>query len=175
MSFVSLSGGSEGLPFLKLGQTIFDSDFTMERLSGSKAGILKHWRLRLEISNSARKSISSAILVRLGVSNQMTREIPLLRFPIICARQDDRDNHFARLRSIGMGASKMYPGPVNEISEISTFFTGSKFPGAKALSARLLTVPTHHFVRVGDIERISELFKLAGGPIQTNPLILGNG
>jgi dTDP-4-amino-4,6-dideoxygalactose transaminase len=163
-----------GLPFLKLGQTIFDRDFPVKRLSGSQAGILRHWRRSLETSNEARKSISSSLRAHLGLAKPENEEAPLLRFPIICATQDDRDDHFARLRVIGMGASKMYPGPVNEIPEISEFFTGSRFPGAKALSARILTVPTHHHVRMRDIERIGELLKPSTGKRQTDLLIAGN-
>jgi dTDP-4-amino-4,6-dideoxygalactose transaminase len=163
------------LPFLKLGQTIFDRDFPVKRLSGSKAGILRHWRCRLETSNEARKNISSSLRAYLGTEKPENGEVPLLRFPVICATQDDRDDHFARLRDIGMGASKMYPGPVTEIPEISDIFTGSKFPGAKALSGRLLTVPTHYLVHIRDIERIGELLKPSVDKRQTDLLIEGNG
>ncbi len=162
------------LPFLRLGQTIFDRDFPVKRLSRSKAGILRHWRRRLETSNEARESISSSLFAYIGMAKPENEELHLLRFPLICATQDDRDDNFARLRHIGMGASKMYPGPINEIPEISELFKGSTFPGAKVLSARLLTLPTHHLVRMRDIRRIGKLLKSAGGKIKTDFLILAN-
>ncbi len=157
------------LPFLKLGQTIFDREFPVKRLSGSKAGILRHWRRRLETSSKARKSISASLHAHLGMSNPTNGDVPLLRFPVLCATEDDRDDRFARLRGISMGASKMYPGPINEIPEIRELFTGSTFPGAKALSRRLLTLPTHYLVRIGDIEQIIRLLKPADGKKTPRP------
>jgi|WetSurMetagenome_2_1015567.scaffolds.fasta_scaffold00012_127 perosamine synthetase len=148
-----------GLPFLKLGQTFFDRNFPVRRLSGSQAGILGNWRQRLEKSNEMRKHISSLLRSHLCITNPEQEDIPLLRFPIICSSQHRRDELFLRLCSIGMGVSRMYPGPVNEIPEIAGFFSGMSFPGAKSLSERILTLPTHNYVRLRDIENIGKILK----------------
>src|SRR5206468_6215563 len=42
------------LPLLRLGETISDRDFPTRGFSGMKAGLLRRWRQRLEVSNDVR-------------------------------------------------------------------------------------------------------------------------
>jgi dTDP-4-amino-4,6-dideoxygalactose transaminase len=52
----------------------------------------------------------------------------------------------------------MYPVPLNEQEGVSPYLVGSKaYPNAKFVSERILTLPTHEYVRVKDIERIREI------------------
>jgi dTDP-4-amino-4,6-dideoxygalactose transaminase len=81
-----------------------------------------------------------------------------LRFPVLAARAADRDRMVAAGRHLGMAAS--YPKPLPRLWCELTGATDTPpdaFPGADALASRLLTAPTHEFVRESDLQRIVTL------------------
>lgn len=137
-----------GLPFLKLGQTIFYKDFHIKKLSGIKAGLLHGWQKRLEKINQIRKENSEyfneRLRLRLRLSNgnaQSFSPSPLagegwgeggyLRLPVLLPNKEERDNLFSLSNKKGMGLSPMYPTPINEIKELNGTFNGQSFPSAK--------------------------------------------
>jgi dTDP-4-amino-4,6-dideoxygalactose transaminase len=76
-----------------------------------------------------------------------------LRLPVVFRDSAARDEAYEMLTAAGLGAGLMYPRPLAE--HFPTL--GGPFPGADALAARLLTLPTHAYVREEDISRIVEL------------------
>ncbi len=143
-----------GLPFLKLGETFFYRDFPVQRLSGMKAGMLKHWRRRLEEYNRARKANAEyyckTLQKGINLQPESRRELiaadALLRFPILADSREIRDDVISSLSKRGFGVSRMYPAPIHRIEEIKSAFSGQEYPAAQRLSDRLFTVPVHPLV-----------------------------
>lgn len=156
------------LPFLRLGETIFHKDFPIKRLSGLQAGFLRGWEEVLEKANRVRKENSTRLIKGLGECLDMPLlryPVPFLRFPVLAESKGMRDEILKAGREKGLGVSAMYPAPVNEIPELRDEMKGTSFPDAKAVSERLLALPTHHLLRQKDIERICGLFR-EGGPME---------
>jgi len=140
-----------GLSFLELGETKYPNDIPIKKLSGIKAGLLHSWRKNLIKSNIVRKNNTKKY------NKYISRKIPCLRVPILMKNTESREKLYSNSRKKGLGLSKMYPASVNEILEIRSLFIGEQYPIAKKVSERLLTLPTHQYLREKDIEDIIEL------------------
>lgn len=143
-----------GLSFLGLGQTLFDPDFPVQRLSGVKAGLLLHWQARLETSNRIRRQNSARLrlLDRKGVPCPFPAA--LLRFPVLAENRTMRDHMYAALNGRGLGVSRMYPASVNQIKALRDRFASQSFPTAEDVAERILTLPTHELLSPDDEERL---------------------
>jgi dTDP-4-amino-4,6-dideoxygalactose transaminase len=146
-----------GIPSLRLGETFFYSDFPCHKLSGMEAGLLKDWKNRLKESNEARLANSHYFIDRLGLKERGDGTIPYLRLPVLMETRETRDRIFAASVQAGLGLSRMYPAPVNEIPELKNEFPGMEFPVAKSVSERILTLPTHPFLSGKDKIKICGL------------------
>jgi len=145
------------LPFLRLGETHFDRDFPMRRMSPVNAGLLAGWRTRVARANVIRARSSARFRAALGLSSAESPDIPYLRFPVLMASRGECDRACAAAAIRGLGVSRMYPAPVNEIPEIRDRFAGQSFPSAKLIAERLLTLPTHSLVSDRDRRAICDL------------------
>lgn len=132
------------LTFLKLGETIFPTEYSINRLSGIKAGVLNNWQNNLNESKKYRE-----INVK-NFDSYIKPVRPYLRIPFICETVQKRDKLLSISRQKGLGINLMYPSPVNEIEEIKEQFTGEVYQKAKFISERLVTIPTHHFLKEND-------------------------
>ncbi len=139
-----------GLPFLKLGETIFHKDFPVKRLSGVQAGLMRGWQERLEISGRTRTENAVFFQEKLGLRAGPAESLPFLRLPFLTKDKEAKEKLCSLSQVKGLGISRMYPAPVNEIREIQNRFQGKTFPAAKAVSECLLTLPTHHLLRKED-------------------------
>lgn len=147
------------LPFLKLGQTCFDTDFPMRRLSGLQAGLLRHWRSRLAESNQVRAATAADLGNGLQSVPPVRRAIAYLRLPVLVQSREERDRLLSRSHELGLGVSLMYPGPVTEIAELKAECQGSRCPSASRLADRLVTLPTHHLLADRDKQTLRELLR----------------
>lgn len=136
-----------GLPFLGLGRTVYSTDFELTSLSGLGVGALRRWRARLELSNRHRARAVSATGRALG---SKSREVPLLRYPVLLPTSEHRASLVAASERRGLGISAMYPTAIHHIPALRSRFDGQRFPGAEALATRLVTLPTHQYVRAAD-------------------------
>jgi dTDP-4-amino-4,6-dideoxygalactose transaminase len=148
-----------GLPFLKLGETRYDPDFPIRKLSNVEGALLGTWRMRLERSNCKRAETGAFYRRQLQPGDDAPRDAPLayLRFPILASSRQERDRLFAQARAEGLGLSVMYPASINRIEAIQERFAGRRFPVAEAVAERLLTLPTHGYVSARDRSRIGDL------------------
>lgn len=146
-------------PFLRLGETIFYRDFPVKKLSNSKAGILTNWQLRLEKSNNIRKENAHYICRKSGIKPAVRslEDVVFLRLPIVLEDSESRDALYSVSREKGLGLSRMYPTPVNEIEEISEQMNNMSFPVSKSVSERLLNIPTHQLLSQRDKDMICSL------------------
>jgi perosamine synthetase len=148
-----------GLPFLRLGETRFDLDFPLRRMSSLNAGLLAGWQARLTCANQTRAASAEDFRARLGLPRRDGPDVPYLRFPVLMGSRTARDRVYASAAERGLGVSRMYPTPVNEIPEITDRFAGQSFPSAKLIADRLLTLPTHHLVTEQDRQALCELLE----------------
>lgn len=151
------------MPFLGLGETEFDETFevgTLSRFQRCLGGIT--WS-RLDEYNAVRVDLS--LRLARGISQLKRFHIPgcyandcpaYLRFPVLAADRNQREQIIAALKKAGVSASKMYPGTINCVPGMEPYLapdTG-EYPGACEVVNRIFTLPTHAFVEKTDVERI---------------------
>lgn len=147
----------DGMPFLKLGQTLFYKDFPVKRLSGMKGGLLLDWQKRLVHSIDTRIRTAAFFKKWLRLKTVRDVHVPYLRLPILMNSREERDKVYVLSQKKGLGISLMYPTAINEIEELRATFNGKVFPTAREISERLLTIPTHHLLSERDRKIICEL------------------
>lgn len=158
----------KGLPFLKIGQTLFETDFPVTTLSGMKAGILMNWRERLARANRERAQVGDYYVDRLGLRGTRSGTVPYLRFPIVLGSREERDRLYAASEESGLGVSTMYPRAISALPEIQPTGGGMACPVAEMLAERLVTLPTHSLVSAGDKEQVCRLVEaVVDGEIAT--------
>jgi perosamine synthetase len=145
-----------GLPFLKLGETIFHEQFPMRWLSDFQAMLLRDWPARLAGLDAIRRRNAEYYGSHIrGVSAQ--RNLPYLRFPVVLPGRSARDRVLAEQDGPALGVSGMYPDTVAGIPQLRGRFDGLRFPEAERVAASLVTLPTHPLVSETDRTRIVAL------------------
>jgi dTDP-4-amino-4,6-dideoxygalactose transaminase len=151
------------LPFLKLGQTLFDPHFPILKMSSFQAGLARNWRARLETLRDARRKNVDGWIAALEASVGRVAFFPerqspgLLRFPV---RLRDTKNRACVLRESvrkGMGVTPVYPTAIDAIPELRGKIEGATFPVAERCASELVTLPTHGYLRQNDVRDISRL------------------
>lgn len=155
-----------GLPFLKLGETVFYRDFPVKRLSGMKAGMMRNWRHRLDEYNRTRTRNAEyydTALKSCAITHDKLQQVGMaavkasLRFPLLARDRETRDSIISFASGRGLGISQMYPTPINMIDEIKETFVGLTYPAAAAMADRLFTIPIHPLVCEKDRKKTRKL------------------
>lgn len=133
------------VPWLGLGQTVFDPDFPIRRMSGAKAAILAAWRRRLEESGAVRAEAVACYRQHCRVPDFGPDAGPHIRLPFLASSREERNRIVCEARRRGLGIGTMYPTGINEIEGLKARFRAGTFPGARTVAERLLTLPTHQF------------------------------
>ena len=136
------------LPFLKLGQTVFDPDFSVKKLSLLKAGLMEGWRKALDQGNAIRQRHVQQLADQLQWMDARWRELPLLRIPVLCRSRVQRERLKEVWHALGLGS--MYPSGINMIPALEGSHDPEAFPGATMIAECLVTFPTHHLLSDGD-------------------------
>ena len=63
----------------------------------------------------------------------------------------------AESQRLGLGFSRAYPTPIDDIPELRGYLDGRRFPAARSVADRIFTVPTHPFVSARDRQAIASL------------------
>lgn len=150
-----------GLPFLKLGETKFYTDFPLRRMDSMRAGLLAGWKTRLQRATQVRRERAQTFLHHLQKSAaaefaqpQGSKESVYLRLPVCAVNRNEKSLLCALSRQQGLGISPFYPGAIKDIPELQGELSCEKTPGATRLVECLMTFPTHDLVTQHDIERI---------------------
>ncbi len=159
------------MPFLKLGLTLFDIHFPVQKLSSMQRGLCVGWVSRLEKAMLVRKGQAAQLCRKLRTTGAIppSLAIPYLRLPVIMENRDQKRRICQESNKKGLGITQMYPSPVNEIPQIAHRFTGLNFPAARLVADRLITIPLHQFVRDRDREDIVRLVTSARGRCPRHP------
>jgi dTDP-4-amino-4,6-dideoxygalactose transaminase len=137
----------DGLPFLKIGETKYYTEFPVYRMGGFKAGLLRDWKSKLEMQNDIRRSTTTGYIDILGLNKDIgiySNAFPCLRFPVFFRDPSGKEAACESFRHLGV--SPMYPTPVNGIREIRGCFNGATYPNAENIVKSMATLPTHSLV-----------------------------
>jgi len=151
------------LPFLGLGKTVYDRSYSnsavsKEALATALVSLSEQAETKLDY---LRKTLQwESLLSKLPLTlpslerKKANGEIEqvLIRFPVICPDERSRDLLFQRLRLLGV--SKSYPAPLTDLCKGERLFESRVLPGARSISRRILTLPSHRSVSEQDVEKI---------------------
>ncbi len=157
------------LPFLKLGETLFEPHFPILKMSSFQAGLARNWRGKLGKLRDARKKKADRWIAILEASRNhgsyvLAGESPgLLRFPIRLSDKKNRESLLRESARKGMGIMPVYPTSINAIPELRGKIEGGAFPVAESCASELVTLPTHGFLTEDDITELSRLISRALG------------
>jgi len=162
------------MPFLKLGQTIVDTTFDMNKLSQVQASLGSILIDKLEELNAARQKVA-ALIARKTITTGLfrvpgfdpERDTPCyLRFPLLARDRDHRDQTIVAMRTVGITASIMYPSTIGQIDGIKGYIKNDteRFPGAQLVVDRMLTLPTHGYVNDADVGRMINVLRELESP-----------
>ena len=157
----------KSLPFLKLGETIYDPNFKIKKMSAFQAGLAKGWQEKLKNLIKIRKTNSeywAKFLSAKALNSKPKTKIAysLVRFPFISNTAKHRDIIFQTSQKHGLGIMPTYPDSLNGINELKNQFKDQNFPKAKECVNNLLTLPVHSFVSQKDKNKIAALIKRVG-------------
>ncbi len=149
------------VPFLDLGVSRFEPDFTIARLSAYQTRLAGQLFPRVAVYNAIRRHHAEQL--RAGIDGVEGVEIPrpidgsrpvYLRFPFLVRDGAYRSRVLRQLRGAGISASLSYPTSIRDIPGIERYLAHDQgpCPGARDIAARILTLPTHPGVTTRDIE-----------------------
>jgi dTDP-4-amino-4,6-dideoxygalactose transaminase len=175
----------KALPFLKLGETIYDPNFKIKKMSSFQAGLANDWEdkltkfIKMRSANSRywkacfQPSPNSQLATdssNLPASSfQLLANISdidsFLRFPVSINDRSFRKSILEKSQRKGLGIMHTYPDSINGIQELKEEFNGQNFPVAKILAKNLVTLPVHPLVSEQDMQRIIRLLtQMEHGP-----------
>lgn len=140
------------LPFLHLGETLFEPDFPIHRGSASAARVINALlaSLRDEIEARRRNAAYYAEQFRNlpGIESPPHPAYPYLRYPLLACTRDRRDRILRELTIRGVAGALFYPGPLNELPGLNEILRDdTRYPNAESLAQRLVTLPLHSGIR----------------------------
>ena len=144
-----------GLPFLRLGETIFHEDFPVRRLSSFQALLLRDWLGHLSTLDAIRRENARYYRANIvGVSRGF--DLAYLRFPVVLPDPGRRRRLMDERDGAVLGIRPMYPASVGAIPQLRGRLSECDFPRSERVARSLVTLPTHPFVTAGDRARICE-------------------
>ncbi len=153
----------ESLPFLHLGETVYhpmDSikAFPSGRLAYLPPNLKAYWDRHRHSGGRTDRIFSQLThgewtdLPAICCGNELP---PLIRYPFLAANKKQANRIYSRSKRHGLGVTRMYKKPLNEIEGLEHVFAGQgPFPNAKEFADLLLTFPTHR----GVPENFAEVF-----------------
>jgi perosamine synthetase len=153
------------LLFLHLGETIYDPNFSIGPFIPIQAqqGLITLKRLKFE--NVLRCQKGSRYFKNLSKGNGIISPKPLdssspiyLRYPILLNHKNQRNKIYKSLKGQQLGSHFMYPSSIDGIEGISSHLNwkANQVIG-RQVAERLLTLPTHAFLKEKGIIKIEKL------------------
>lgn len=156
-----------GLRFLRLGETKFYTEFPIYRMDEVRAHQLQGWERRLALANQervarARWLIDGLDLHHRGIRPITGKEAIYLRLPVMLRDRQTKEAVCRQSREEGAGVSPNYPATIQEIPELAGRLASRKYAGAQEVVDRLVTLPTHQFVKERDRLKIDRVLGTQG-------------
>jgi perosamine synthetase len=156
------------LPFLSLGGSYFEPDFSMTHLSAYQRRLAEQVLPLVDSYNKIRRDhadhLRSGLVGAEGIvlSRAVAGASPVyLRFPILTRDAAHRASLLGRLREAGISASASYPTAIGDIPGIARYLAPDQepCPAASSSATRILTLPTHPWVTARDVERMVAIIR----------------
>lgn len=147
------------LPFLGLGETLFEPGFPIKQLSALQAGLATGWQNRLQ-ENIRLRVKNSQYLAKLGIKascDPKALSSGPLRYPVLVADKAEKKRLLQQSERLGLGAADVYPGTVDSIAGLQGLLVGGSSAKARSLVERMITLPVHPYVTETDLQKIAEL------------------
>ena len=151
------------IPFLKLGETFFEPNFPIRKMSSFQAGLARNQSARLQrLQDGRRKNVKRwiATLEALGIQGLHfdNRTAPsLIRFPVRISGLEKRKSLLRASLVRGLGIMPFYPDTIARLPELRETMGAQTFPIAERCAKELVTLPTHAYVTREDVIEISRL------------------
>jgi perosamine synthetase len=151
------------MPFLKLGETLFETDFPILQMSSFQAGLTRNWQRKLEKLQEIRKcNVNGWIDILKPARNPRSilpgsQSLALLRLPLKVADERKRGALLRDSARAGLGIMPAYPTSIDAIPELKGTVDDGKFPVAEGHAKELVTLPTHGYVTQEDMTAIARL------------------
>ncbi len=156
------------IPFLGLGLSVFDPNFKITKLSAYQERLASRLSTLVDPYNRIRQD--NAHRLRAGIEGIEGIELPrsvmgsnpvYLRFPILARDGTHRSRLLRRFRAVGIGASCSYPTSIGYIPGIDQYLARDQqpCPGAVSIAKRIITLPTHPYVTVADVDNMIEIIR----------------
>lgn len=149
------------LPFLGLGKTHFDPDFSIKSMSAFQAGLSTGWQERLVYLRKIRKG-NADYLIKSGVKVATGLDLlssGLIRFPVMLSSGAEKMAVLDESSRSGLGVADVYPGTVDGIAGLQGYMVGGTSVKAGSVVAKIVTVPVHPYVTEGDLKKIAVLLR----------------
>jgi dTDP-4-amino-4,6-dideoxygalactose transaminase len=151
----------KSLPFLKLGETHYDPDFSIKSLSRFQAGTTKGWQGRLDelkrIRHKNAEYLLNAGLKPAGGERLLSSD--LIRFPILLSSAAEKLAVLGESGRLGLGGADAYPSAVDGIAALRGCIVGGTSSKARSIVERIVTFPVHPYVTKGDMDKVVALLK----------------
>jgi len=152
------------LPWLKLGETLFDLDFPLHSLGGVQAGLSFQWVERLERFCQTRRVHAQYLLNQVP---KLRKVCPLAfeeagngpRLPCFVADDQARNALLRDAARQGLGMALTFPDAVDGIPYFKDAPWRGTLPEARRLARETVTLPIHPFVSQEDLQRIVNLLQ----------------
>jgi len=148
------------LPFLKLGETLFDPSVPIRRMSSFQAGLARHWRKKLEELRDVRsRNVTRWMAVVGSCAHKESpffngRPLGLPRLPLRIKDARAREWLLRESAKRGLGIMPVYPTSIAAIPELKGTFADATFPAADGCAGELVTLPTHAYLTEDDVGRL---------------------
>lgn len=153
----------KALPFLKLGETIYDPHFKIKKMTPFQAGLAKDWLYKIRRFKECRSvnirqwALATKTNHLCNYVSQNGRQPDLLRFPVRVGNTLLRKRILIESESRGLGIMTTFPDSIDGIQALGKIMKLGKSPVAKELAGKLITLPVHPFLTENDKRRIEAM------------------
>ncbi len=154
-------GLPKALPFLRLGETIYEENFSLNKFSSFQRKLARNWRERLKTHQKAR--IENIKFWQDRLPNTLLRACreytnsSMIRLPLLAGSHQERNCLEGLSGQAGLGIMPGYPTLIHKIPEIAHEFSAQQYPHANYICERLFTIPVHELVTDEDKKQIASL------------------
>jgi dTDP-4-amino-4,6-dideoxygalactose transaminase len=158
------------LPGVQLGATHYPHEIPLETYPPILAAMGLVMLPRLEAVNAARRAVAAEIDRAVSGVPGLTRIRPhagahavYLRYPLLAASRAHRDAILEACRQRGLGATGSYPLAIVDVPELAGHVAARQgaCPNGRAVAERIVTLPTHAYVRPRDVAAIRAALEAA--------------
>lgn len=152
------------LPALKLGDTVYTTEYPVERYSAFLAPLVAAQLRRIDTISAERVRVAYAIQSAIEAVPEL-RAVRLLsatqpvfpRLPMLASDAGRRERVLRALQRNRLGATRSYPLSIADIPDLQPHLAPGLLPapGGQRVASTILTLPTHHYVTPRHIEHMA--------------------